>query len=125
MKFYDAGKENFELCEIDGKPVAFTNARIDRDTVPEGLHCYDIRDSDLCDGTCAEVKNGHVWVNHWGTVLTKTPFEFDKDGYYFPAEEMSYVDCGITAQEMLTKSEQELIAPQQSQSSGQIQTFGY
>lgn len=25
------------LAEIDGKPVLFTNMRLDRDTVPEGL----------------------------------------------------------------------------------------
>ena len=30
----DARNEDFELAEIDGEPVIFTNARIDRDTVP-------------------------------------------------------------------------------------------
>ncbi len=124
MKFYDAGKENFELCEIDGKPVAFTNARIDRDTVPEGLHCYDIRDSDLCDGTCAEVKNGHVWVNHWGTVLTKTPYEFEDGGYFYPEEDMDFFGCSITAEEMLTKSEPELLAMNRQQSQQMTQSFG-
>lgn len=48
------------LAEIDGKPVLFTNMRLDRDTVPEGLFCYDVRDSDDLDGSFAEIKRS-VW----------------------------------------------------------------
>ena len=46
MAVFDATKEGYMLAEIDGKPVLFTNMRLDRDTVPEGLFCYDVRDSD-------------------------------------------------------------------------------
>lgn len=37
MAVFDATKEGYMLAEIDGKPVLFTNMRLDRDTVPEGL----------------------------------------------------------------------------------------
>ena len=36
----DARNEDFELAEIDNVVVIFTNARIDRDTVPFDLYCY-------------------------------------------------------------------------------------
>lgn len=39
----DAEKEVFEHIELFGKPALFTNDRIDRDTVPDGLFCYDLR----------------------------------------------------------------------------------
>ena len=54
MAVLHAAREQYELCELDGKPVAFTNMRLDRQTIPDGLYCYDIRDSDNLDGSCAE-----------------------------------------------------------------------
>ena len=44
MKGLNAKTEQYELAEIDNKVVLFTNMRLDRDTVPEGLFCYDVRD---------------------------------------------------------------------------------
>lgn len=76
MAAFDAKKEGYELGEIDGKLVVFTNMRLDRQTIQESLHCYDIRDSDNLDGSCTELKV-HVLVNHWGTVLCKEPFELE------------------------------------------------
>lgn len=109
MKFYDATKENFELCNLDGTPVAFTNSRLDRSTIPKGLYCYDVRDSDLCDGTCAELVEGHIWVNHWGTILSKTPFEMESFGCYV-VEDNSFIGESITAEEMADMDEATLQA---------------
>lgn len=39
----NAMAEEFEHIEIFGKPVLFTNARVDKATVPEGWYKYDIR----------------------------------------------------------------------------------
>lgn len=39
MAIFNAADELYELCELDGKPVAFTNMRLDRQTVPDGLFC--------------------------------------------------------------------------------------
>ncbi|CAK7088809.1 MAG: hypothetical protein ENTB_04555 [Enterocloster aldenensis] len=85
MAAFDATKEGYMLAEIDGKPVLFTNMRLDRDTVPEGLFCYDIRDSDNLDGSFAEVKP-HVLVNHRGTILCREPFPLDGHGSYYPED---------------------------------------
>ena len=46
----DARNEDFELAEIDNVVVIFTNARIDRDTVPFDLYCYDVRESEGFSG---------------------------------------------------------------------------
>ena len=56
MALFDAAKEGYELTEIDGRPVLFTNMRLNRDTVPAGIFCYDVRDSDALDGSMAEIK---------------------------------------------------------------------
>lgn len=90
MAAFDATKEGYMMAEIDGKPVLFTNMRLDRDTVPEGLFCYDIRDSDRLDGSFAEVKL-HVLVNHWGTILCREPFPLDEHGSYYP-EDWGFLD---------------------------------
>ena len=70
----DANEETFELVEIDGKEALFTNGRLDRTTVPEGLLCYDIRESNGFSGEPVTLEP-HVMVNHWGTVISKERFE--------------------------------------------------
>lgn len=73
----DARAEEFEHIELFGKPALFTNGRVNRDTVPEGWHCYDFRGSDSNPGklNCVEL---HVGVNHSGAVLL--PEEIDMKG---------------------------------------------
>ena len=39
----DARTEEFQHIELFDKFALFTNARIDRTTVPEGWYCYDFR----------------------------------------------------------------------------------
>lgn len=95
-----AATQKYELCELDGKTVAFTNMRLDRETVPDGLYCYDIRDSDHLDGSCAEVKNC-VIVNHWGTILCKSPFPLDEHGSYYPETDMNYLGTAVSLQDWL------------------------
>ena len=46
----NAFTEEYEYIELFGKPGLFTNARIDRDTVPEGWYAYDLRGSDYDPG---------------------------------------------------------------------------
>ncbi len=94
----DATKETYDLVEVDGHICAFTNARLDRKTVSQSLHCYDVRDSDICEGIFAEIKP-HVLVNHWGTLLCKELFPLELDGSYYPIEEESYLGETITMEE--------------------------
>lgn len=73
MAIFNAGKEGYLLARIDGRQVLFTSMRLDRATIPEGLYCYDIRDSDRLDGSFTEVRP-FVEGNHLGTILCREPF---------------------------------------------------
>lgn len=92
----DAYKEDFEHIELFGKPGLFTNARIDRDTLPDGWHCYDLRGSDYDPGKPITVED-QVFVNHAGTVLLPEPVQFEAgkdrcyihDGLNFLGEDMT------------------------------------
>lgn len=56
--------ESFDSMTVNGIPALFTNFRIDRNVVPEGLHAYDIRESD--DGRRFATIEPEVMVNHAG-----------------------------------------------------------
>ena len=96
--FQDATKIRYELVEVDGMECLFTNSRLDRSTVPETLHCYDVRDSDDCDGTFAQIKK-LVFVNHWGTILTKEPLPLDESDAYYPKDTELYSGVELTLED--------------------------
>ena len=70
---------DYTEVELFDKPALFSNYRIDRDTVPEGLYCYDLRGSDYDPGSPVTVEP-YVTVNHAGSVLTIEPIEFSGMG---------------------------------------------
>lgn len=78
----------------------FTNLRINRESIPKNLYCYDVRDSDRLDGSFAQIKE-YVLVNHWGTIITKEPFSLDDSGAYYPKEEENYFGYGLSLSEYL------------------------
>lgn len=98
-KYYNAMEEQYELMEIDGNIVLFTNSRIDRDTIPNGLHCYDIRETDGGSGDPATVEP-YVLVNHWGTIISKTLFSMkeysSKNGIRYSHEIEDYNYLGAS-----------------------------
>lgn len=108
MAVFDATKEGYLLTKIDSRLVLFTNMRLDRDTVPEGISCYDVRDSDNLDGSMAEVKP-FVMVNHWGTILSKEPFPLDEHGSYYP-EDWGYLDKSMNLAEFQDATPEQLAA---------------
>ena len=73
------GNETFESMTINDTTALFTDMRIDRNAVPEGLYAYDIRESD--DGDRLATIEPPVMVNHGGTILTRKEFITEKDGY--------------------------------------------
>ena len=99
MERKDARKELYELMEIDGTPVIFTNMRIDRSTIPDELYLYEVRDSDDLDGSFAEIK-WSVCVNHWGSIITKEQFPLTEWGSYYP-EECRYLGYDISLEEYI------------------------
>ena len=78
--------EQYQEIELFDKPGLFSNGRIVRDNLPEGVYCYDLRGSDYDPGepVCVEEQ---VVVNHAGSVLLTEPLELAEDGRLMLTEE--------------------------------------
>lgn len=79
----NAMTEEFEHIEIFGKTVLFTNARVDRATVPDGWYRYDIRGSDYDPGSFGTLER-EVGANHAGTILSPEEIPLSKGKDYRP-----------------------------------------
>lgn len=77
---YAMNSIEFERVEVFGKPALFTDLRVDRATVPEGYHIYDVRGSDYDSGKLNTLEH-HVYVNHAGTVIAFEPLLGGKQEY--------------------------------------------
>ena len=113
MKPLDARDERYTLIDMDGHICLFTNMRLDRDTIPESLHCYDVRDADA-NGVFAEVAP-FVLVNHWGTIITKEPIPMDSQWHcYWPERDAEYYSNeSFTLEQFQTTPLEELLAKAQ------------
>lgn len=76
----DPNNSYYELMKIYDIPVLFTPSRISLKNVPRGLHRYEIRHDDECQGIMCQLARG-ILVNHWGTILSNSPIKLDADGY--------------------------------------------
>ena len=85
-KIQIANDEQYQEIELFDKPGLFSNGRIVRDNLPEGVYCYDLRGSDYDPGepVCVEEQ---VVVNHAGSVLLTDPLELAEDGRLMLTEE--------------------------------------
>ena len=94
MSQYDASKQNYQEVTIMGKPALFTDFRIDRATVPEGVYRYELRHDDEDWGEPVSLSRSIV-VNYYGTILTREPFQLPIDGW-IPMENdsLSFQDGG-------------------------------
>ena len=78
--------EQYQEVELFEKPALFSNGRISRDDLPEGVYCYDLRGSDDDPGEPVSVED-RVVVNHAGSVILATPLELPESGYLPLTEE--------------------------------------
>ena len=101
--YLDANEEVFEVIELFGQyKVLFTNSRIKRDSVPEGLYVYDIRHDDECQGIMCEIKP-YILVNHWGTIICKSPIDMIVGNCRLIDEEedCNYLNIAMTLKEFM------------------------
>lgn len=101
IDFYEV--DDFREAEINGTPALFTEYRIDRNTLPQGVYCYEIRASDSGRSDFSTIEN-HVRVNFTGSVITHRPVpmhggDFSEIYRYGLFDEMSY-------DEWLTRTEE-------------------
>ena len=101
-KIQIANDEQYQEIELFDKPGLFSNGRIVRDNLPEGVYCYDLRGSDYDPGepVCVEER---VVVNHAGSVLLTEPLELAEDGRLMLTEEegLNFVDGFSTLAQFL------------------------
>lgn len=78
MQRVNVFEEIFEICQLFEKPVLFTDSRVDRKSLPEGVYLYEIRHDD--SGNPATLEQA-VRVDFYGSVLSKVPFDFKDSDY--------------------------------------------
>jgi hypothetical protein len=90
MERYDARKETYEEIEIFDTLALFSSGRIQKDSVPEGFYCYEVRHDDEGRGIPCEL-SAHILVNFWGTVISRVPLiQENKCRRYIEDEDWSY-----------------------------------
>lgn len=94
MKKIDVGEESFEEVELAGRAGLFTELRVDKSTIPNGVYCYELRHGDD-DSFPAELEE-NVRVNYFGSVLMAEKLELGKEGKL----PIGYEDFGYTGEEM-------------------------
>lgn len=80
------GDDEYELIELFGQPVLFTNDRITDADIPKGMHCYHLRHDDEGNFSALEKR---VSVNHAGSVVTKEAIDLGEQGYISFTEDAS------------------------------------
>lgn len=84
-------KEKYAEITLFDKPALFSDGRIDRDKLPEGLFCYDLRGSGNDPGEPVSVEN-RVVVNHAGSVILAESLDFGEDGYLSLGDDMEHMN---------------------------------
>lgn len=97
----DLCTETFETMTVNDIPVLFTDERIDRDAVPDGLFAYDIRESD--DGDRPATVEPLVRVNHGGTIITRKEIPMGENGYA-EIEDYNFEGDPVTLEEWLEEN---------------------
>ena len=108
MRPIDAMNEKYDLITLFGQPMLTTCMRINRNIVPDGLHCYDLRHGD--DGNACSVE-AHVTVNHYGTVLCKEPIDFgETDRRKIKSSDINYLSYEMNVIQFMEASREKLAA---------------
>ena len=95
----DARTEEFQHLELLDKFALFTNAQIDRTTVPEGWYCYDLRGTGDDPGELRFIEESVV-VNHSGSILMPETLELPESGQLDARDEFGFLDeCDMTLRE--------------------------
>ena len=92
--------DSFDLIEVFDKKALFTNERINKDELPEGVYKYDLRDGEPFFASIEK----QVIVDHAGTVLTREPIDLGEDGCIEFDEETSpnFLGDEMTLRDYLT-----------------------
>lgn len=79
MRRVNFNDEKFQDVTVKGISCKFSDMRIDRDTVPDGLYLYEVAGDDDSGGEPARVKEA-ILVNFIGTLITAIELPLGEDG---------------------------------------------
>jgi hypothetical protein len=85
MNRIDARCLTYEKVIVFGKEMFFTDWRVDRSTIPEGLYVYEVRHCDDNMFEPAEISE-HIWLNYFGLLISREPleeFNLERNGRHF------------------------------------------
>ena len=82
-------ENKLQEVELFGQKALFSNERMDVDTLPPSLYCYDLRGSDQDVGIPATVEE-NVTVNHAGCIITTEPMDFGDRNYIPLNDELNF-----------------------------------
>lgn len=68
----------YQLIEILGKKALFSNSRISKSDIPEGMYRYDFREDS--DNYFATIEK-NVVVNYSGSIITTESIDLGESGY--------------------------------------------
>ena len=101
-------KEEYDEIELFDKPALFSNRRVDRDKLPEGLYAYDLRGGDDDPGAPVTVEN-RVVVNHAGSVILAEPLDFGEADYLALGEDMNFTGSEATLKHFFEQTHPEKV----------------
>lgn len=101
-------KEEYDEIELFDKPALFSNGRVDRDKLPEGLYVYDLRGGDDDPGAPVTVEN-RVVVNHAGSVILAEPLDFGEADYLALGEDMNFTGGEATLKHFFEQTHPEKV----------------
>lgn len=101
-------KEEYDEIELFDKPALFSNGRVDRDKLPEGLYAYDLRGGDDDPGAPVTVEN-RVVVNHAGSVILAEPLDFGEADYLALGEDMNFTGGEATLKHFFEQTHPEKV----------------
>jgi hypothetical protein len=95
--------EVMEGIEVFGHDGIFTNGRVNKKDLPEGLYAYDLRGSDDDPGQFVTIEP-FVMVNHAGTVILSEKLDFSEKVRLELGEDWTFSgDVGMTLEEFYNK----------------------
>ena len=94
MDLIDVNIGRLPEVEIKGHYGVFTELRVDKSTIPEGVNCYELRHGD--DDSYPATLEENVRVDYFGAVLMTDKMELGNDGYVA----LTFDDFGYTGEEL-------------------------
>lgn len=94
MESIDVRKKKMAEVEVKGKMALFTELRVDKDTIPDGMYCYALPHGGDDRMPCTIEQN--VTVNYFGAVIVSVLFDFGTEDYV----PVSYDDFGFTGEHL-------------------------